>query len=111
MAMGRALRVTWFVVLAGCGGEPEVTPVEHAASPAPPPAVVTSVPATATDATEAPSATASAKPSDEPDLPKAHDRRGVSKRADGACFEFVSKPCPPGQTCKPPQPRRVRCPD
>ncbi|HEY4122666.1 MAG TPA: hypothetical protein VGM56_32600 [Byssovorax sp.] len=82
-------------------------------APATPPVVIEAPAAApiALDSPPPPSAAPSSSATDEPDLPKARDRRGVTKRADGACFEFAPFHCPPGQTCKPPQPHRVRCPD
>jgi hypothetical protein len=109
-----ATRARWvtpaLALVAACGGGP-APPDRVASPPPPPPAVATPAEAPAPASIDAPAASASGSASDEAELPRARDPRGVSKRADGACFEFKATPCPPDRSCKPPQPRRVRCPD
>ena len=39
------------------------------------------------------------------------DKITIEKMPDGTCMEYVDVYCPPGDSCNPPPPREVQCPE
>ncbi|MFO0760562.1 MAG: hypothetical protein U0359_29040 [Byssovorax sp.] len=103
------------VATSGCGSTPEYPPNPPPPEPIhrnPPAQEIPTAPPTATFATPPPTAKPTAQIAGN-DLPPPTGHGRVETNPDGSCTEYPDLSgftCPPGMTCNPPPPRKVRCP-